>query len=97
MQCSGSRIGPEFNLARTVLHRPQQLPGALAAKISDLAARQTTRGEPLTGGMSGRICTQKGVDFFAAELVAFGRHRRADRAPKLKWMVAAEPKATSPN
>ena len=54
------------HLGRTVLLLPQQLPEHLRASLAKLRATRTAGGDRLIVGMSGRICAQKGPDFFAA-------------------------------
>ena len=68
---SEAEVARDLGLARTVLHLPQQLPSDLKAKMAELSrperpGPQIGDGEPLTVCMSGRLCAQKGVDFFAA-------------------------------
>jgi glycosyltransferase involved in cell wall biosynthesis len=86
-----AELAREFKLARTVLHLPQQLPNNLKAKISVLSAaeltmHQMTDSEPLTVAMSGRICTQKGVDFFAAVARGLRATPAGRQGIKLKWI-----------
>ncbi len=81
-----AELAREFKLARAVFHLPQQLPSDLRAKISELSARRPTDGEPLTVGMSGRICTQKGVDFFAAVARGLRATPAGRHGIKLKWI-----------
>ncbi len=81
-----AELAREYNLARTVLHLPQQLPSNLRAKISELSAPRMSSGEPLTIGMSGRICPQKGVDFFSAVARGLRATPAGRRGFKLKWI-----------
>jgi glycosyltransferase involved in cell wall biosynthesis len=79
-------LSRRHRLARSVLHLPQELPLHVSAALCQAKRAPRAADGPIIVGMTGRICPQKGSDFFAAVARALRATAAGREGFVLRWI-----------